>query len=150
MPSAFITALNINLFGFVGGVVVSIIGEALGALVSFGLYRLGFQKFIQKKSINHPNIHRLLEVEGREAFILIFSLRLLPFVPSGLVTFFASSGKVSWLVFASASTLGKIPALLIEAYSIYAVLEWSLPGKIILVALAIGLLFSTWRLQRKK
>ena len=35
IPSVFLTALNVKLFGFVGGAVVSLIGEAAGAIAAF-------------------------------------------------------------------------------------------------------------------
>jgi uncharacterized membrane protein YdjX (TVP38/TMEM64 family) len=59
----------------------------------------------------------LLEAKGLEAFFLVLSLRLLPFVPSGVVTFVATIGKTPLLIFIIASSIGKIPALLLEAYS---------------------------------
>ncbi|UYZ21337.1 hypothetical protein [Mesobacillus jeotgali] len=44
IPSAFITAANIIYFGFAGGLALSIIGEAAGAIISFFLYRKGVKK----------------------------------------------------------------------------------------------------------
>ncbi|MES2882632.1 MAG: VTT domain-containing protein, partial [Bacteroidota bacterium] len=111
LPSVFITAANILFFGFWQGILVSFLGEALGAVVSFLLYRKGFKKNVSARLQKFPRVQQLLMAEGNKAFGLIFSLRLLPFVPSGLVTFAAAMGKVSLLVFVVASSVGKIPAL---------------------------------------
>lgn len=148
LPSVFITAANILFFGFWQGTLLSIAGEALGAAVAFVLYRQGFKKLSQKGLEKYPRVKTLIEAEGRQAFGLIFSFRLLPFVPSGLVTFAAAVGKVGLLLFVVASSLGKIPALLIEAYSVYQVTEFGWQGKLILALAAVGILY--WVLRRKK
>lgn len=141
VPSFFLTTANITVFGFWGGATMSFIGEAFGAYCSFWLYRKGFKKLTETKIREFPQVEKLVMLEGKEAFILILSLRLLPFVPSGLVTFFAAIGKVAGATFLVASTLGKFPALLIEAYSVYQVSRWTVEGKVILALFASYLLY---------
>jgi uncharacterized membrane protein YdjX (TVP38/TMEM64 family) len=136
VPSVFLTAANILFFGFWYGTLLSFIGEAVGAAVSFVLYRKGFKKVSRQKLKGYPQVVKLLEAKGREAFILIFSLRLVPFVPSGLVTFAGAIGAVSASIFVISSSIGKLPALLLEAYSVYNVTEWNTGGKIILALIA--------------
>ena len=141
IPSVFITAANILFFGFWQGTLISIAGETIGAIVAFFLYRAGFRNTTQKKFSQQPKLQSLLNVRGREAFWLIFSLRLIPFVPSGLVTFAAAVGKTGAVVFITASTLGKLPALLMEAYSVLQVTEFGWQGKVILVLTAAVILY---------
>jgi uncharacterized membrane protein YdjX (TVP38/TMEM64 family) len=140
VPSVFITAANLVVFGFWNGTLLSFIGEGLGAVVAFILYRKGLRRVSETKMFLHPRVKQLLEVEGIQAFALVLSLRLLPFFPSGVVTFFAAVGKMSLLVFAISSTLGKLPALLIEAFSVNHVIEWTWQGKMILTLFAVTLL----------
>ncbi|RDU37741.1 hypothetical protein DRW41_07895 [Neobacillus piezotolerans] len=140
VPSVFLTAANIIVFGPVGGTLVSIAGEAAGAVVSFLLYRKGFKRWADKKLPDKRWIKKLLNARGKDAFFLILALRILPFVPSGLVTFAAAIGTVGVAVFTIASTIGKIPALIIEAYSVYQVTEWSFQGKIILAVFSMGII----------
>lgn len=141
VPSVFVTAANILFFGFWEGTLISFLGESLGAIIAFLLYRKGFKQRIHQQLEKFPQALRLIEAENRQAFLLILSLRLLPFVPSGLVTFAASIGKVSAFVFLLASSLGKLPALLIEAYSVYEVTQFGWQGKLILVLAAVALVF---------
>ncbi|MGZ5191172.1 MAG: VTT domain-containing protein [Flavisolibacter sp.] len=82
---------------------------------------------------------------GKESFLLILYLRLIPFVPSGLVTFCAAIGNISLLQFGIASSIGKIPALLLEGYSSYQVLEFGWQGKLILTIVAVTLIYLTLR-----
>ena len=81
-----------------------------------------------------------MDATGMKAFWLILSLRLIPFVPSGLVTFAAAIGEVTAITFLMASSIGKAPALLIEAYSVYQVTEWGWQGKVILGVVAVVIL----------
>jgi uncharacterized membrane protein YdjX (TVP38/TMEM64 family) len=147
VPSVFITAANISFFGFWKGTIISFLGEAIGAAIAFWLYRKGFKKPVAKKLDQYPKLKRLIDATGSETFWLIFSLRLIPFVPSGLITFAAAVGKVSAPVFIAASSLGKLPALLIEAYAVYEVTAFGWQGKLILVVVAVGLLY--WIIKKR-
>ena len=141
LPSVFITAANILFFGFWQGLLVSFLGEAIGAVVAFWLYRKGFKKVTSQSLHNYPRLQRLIAAKGKEAFLLIMGLRLLPFVPSGLVTFAAAIGNASLFIFVAASSLGKVPALFIEAYSVYQVTQFGWQGKVILALIAVALIY---------
>ncbi|MDQ6813431.1 MAG: VTT domain-containing protein [Bacteroidota bacterium] len=149
LPSVFLTAANILFFGFWKGATVSFAGEAIGAVIAFWLYRKGFKKNIQSKSTNYPLVQKLLQSEGKEAFIAIISLRLIPFVPSGIITFTAAIGRVSLLTFFIASSLGKIPALLFESYAAYQVTAFNWQGKVILLLAGLYLLYLAFRSKKR-
>ncbi len=146
VPSVFVTAANILFFGFINGTIISFMGEALGAAIAFLLYRKGFKKSTEKKLEKYKIISKLIQAENRQAFYLVFSLRLIPFVPSGLITFAAAIGKVSFYIFIIASSLGKLPALLMEAWSVYELTKFGWQGKVILIVIAIALLY--WVLMK--
>ncbi|MBB6451788.1 putative membrane protein YdjX (TVP38/TMEM64 family) [Salirhabdus euzebyi] len=137
IPSFFITAANITVFGFTEGMLLSLIGESIGALISFILYRKGINLLKTKYSIKNRLLLRLESKRGFDAFVLIFLLRLVPFVPSGLVNVAASLSSIKTWLFFWASSLGKIPALLLEAYSVNHVLQSSVEEKAILLLLTL-------------
>lgn len=146
IPSFFLTGANITFFGFWYGTFISFLGESVGSIVSFYLYRKGFKKISQNvQGKEHTKIKKLLYVEGIEAFYLILSFRLFPFIPSGAVNIFAALGKVSSLIFILGSSIGKIPALLIEAYSVMQITKFNNFGKIILVVASLYLLFKVFK-----
>ncbi|MDM5197161.1 VTT domain-containing protein [Fictibacillus enclensis] len=147
VPSVFLTAANLAVFGLWPGMAVSFAGEAIGAVVSFVLYRKGFRKAAEWKAM-HPKIKQLLEARGKEAFMLILALRILPFMPSGVVTFVAAVGKSSLLLFVLASSIGKIPAILIEGYSVYQLIQWTWEGKLVAAVMAVLLLLWCWKKLR--
>ena len=140
VPSAFLTILNVTVFGFWGGFWVSLAGEIMGSLIAFWLYRKGFRTFVDHKSKQSPRLQRLLNTSNREAFLLVLGLRLMPFVPSGLVTFYAAVGSMNFVTFAIASSLGKIPALWMEVFAANEVLEWTVTGQVIVILIAVCLL----------
>lgn len=146
IPSVFITSANIFVFGFWEGMFLSFLGESIGAVVAFLLYRFGLRGISRRYLRRFSRLKRLIDMKGKEAFLLIFALRLTPFAPSGVVTYFASVGKVSWQTFAVASSLGKMPALLLEAYSVYHLANWTIEGKLLL--LAIGGSIIIWTLKK--
>lgn len=145
LPSAFLTALNVQILGFGPGVAVSIVGEAFGAVLSFILYRRALHRYT---SPDGKRLRRLREAEGVEAWFLVLSLRLLPFVPSGLVTLSAAFSRMSLPSFALASTVGKVPALLMEALAFTAVLTVASGWQLVLVAV-LAVLCVVWRLSQR-
>lgn len=140
IPSAFLTAANLAFFGFFKGTLISFTGEVIGAGAAFYLYRKGFRGISREKLEKYPKLQRLLSATGREAFYLIVAFRLMPFVPSGFVTFFAAVGSVKPLTFLLANAIGKLPSVLLEAYSVHQVLNWTWEGKVVLLALSATLL----------
>lgn len=145
LPSAFLTALNVQLLGFGPGVAVSIVGEAVGAVVSFMLYRTALHRYA---SPDGKRLRRLRKAEGVEAWFLVLGLRLLPFVPSGLVTLSAAFSRMSLPSFAVASTIGKVPALLIEALAVTSVLSVATGWQLGLVGL-LAAFYAVWRLFQR-
>ncbi len=156
LPSFFITAANIAVFGLWWGGALSIAGESLGAVVAFTLYRKGlnrvaggrgrFSKGLEKR------MRRLAGAPEGRAFALVLAFRLLPYVPSGAVTLGAAAGRMRMRNFAAASTLGKIPALAVEVASVTAALQ--LPLEIFLGIVGGAILlwagFSIFRDRRSR
>lgn len=149
LPSYFITAANVLFFGFWPGTLLSFLGEALGAAVAFLLYRKGFQKKIINKLSRYPKINYLIAAKGAKAFYLVFITRIIPFIPSGLVSFGAAMSRMAFSAFVVASSLGKIPSLILEAYSVKAVTDFNWQGKLILAIFAIVALYFLFRNTKK-
>jgi len=150
IPSVFLTASNITFFGFETGIFISYIGECAGVGISFLLYRKGIQYVKKNIPANSKYLNKLMQSREKEAFLLIISLRLLPFMPSGLINLAASLSQISLLHFTLASALGKIPAMLLEGYSVKEVLSWEAKGKIILLTVASFILIIYWLIKRKR
>ncbi len=122
IPSAFLTTINISLFGFKGSIIIGFIGESIGAAISFWLYRKGLIKLESKNKI--PKFVKFYQVKNNlRSFLFILLLRILPFVPSSIVTLIAAIGSINFINFILASSIGKIPSLVFEVYSINTALK---------------------------
>lgn len=141
IPSFFVTAANVLFFGIWEGLAITFIGENAGSAVAFYLYRKGLKKEVGPKLERYKAARALLEADDKKAFWLIFSLRLIPLVPSGLVTFTAAMGRASFLTFLVANAVGKFPTLLLEAYAVRQVKEFDWQGKLILAIVATAALY---------
>lgn len=144
------TALNINSFGVTLGTVLSLSGEIFGAIAGFYLYRFGFSK-IDPQWLKHRFWRSLQRSSARQVFWAVILLRLIPFVPSGLVTAGAALTPISGPLFMIASTLGKIPAVFLEVAIVYGVILTIPPSY--QYGLAAGILLLTgvvWNKNRRK
>lgn len=155
LPSAFITVGTVGIFGFKLALLILIVGEAAGAIVSFILYRKGVHKLLSKPKTNSKEnkfLRKLKNTDGMTAFFIIVLLRIIPFVPSGVVTLTAALSKMGLIAFSLASTLGKIPALVVEVYSVSAVLtlqtEWQIG--LILMIVILFLFYLLWKRKKTK
>lgn len=150
LPSAFVTAGTVGYLGFHTGLMILMIGEAAGAIVSFILYRKGVNKltsYPKIRQIENKFLEKIKTTDGMTAFFMVILLRILPFVPSGAVTLTAALSKMKLISFSVASTLGKVPALWIESYSINHVLQ--LPFKsqltVVFTLFILVLLYFIWK-----
>lgn len=139
IPSFFVTAAAVLFFGYWPGIAITFVGEAVGAAVAFYLYRKGFKSSVRHKLEKYPAAERLLNADNRKAFWIIFSFRLIPVLPSGIVTFTSAMSRASLLTFIVAGSLGKLPSLLFEGYAALQVTELTWQGKLIITL--VGALF---------
>ncbi|RKX73693.1 MAG: hypothetical protein DRP60_11455 [Spirochaetes bacterium] len=141
LPSFFITAANIAVFGIWWGVAISVAGESLGAVAAFILYRRGLDRMAGRQGGFGTSLKIKMEkfsdaAEGR-AFLLVLAFRLLPYMPSGAVTLGAAGSRMRLWAFVLSSTLGKIPALAVEAATVTLVMKLPLKSFLAVAAIAI-------------
>ncbi|MCM3609860.1 VTT domain-containing protein [Planococcus sp. MERTA32b] len=137
------TGLNISSFGITLGTTLSLSGEIFGAIAGFYLYRFGFKK-MDPAWLKNRFWTKIQESSPSQVFWTVILLRLIPFVPSGLVTAGASLTPISGPLFMAASTIGKIPAVFIEVAVVYGLIhtipasyQYSLAGMILVILLLV-------------
>ncbi|OXS61491.1 hypothetical protein B1B00_08970 [Bacillus sp. DSM 27956] len=151
LPTFFITAMNITLFGLKTGIVVSILGESLGAIISFILYRKGISASKLDGITRNKYFVKLKNAQGNEWIFLLFAFRIVPFIPSSVVTVAASFSNIHIVAFSIISTIGKIPALLLEALIVINVIEASQGSLILMVAASVMVLgYLIFKMKRNK
>ncbi|MGL5086899.1 MAG: TVP38/TMEM64 family protein [Clostridium sp.] len=119
IPSVFVTGANIIFFGPFYGFIISLIGETIGAHITFLVYRKGFKNGAEKLTHKYDLVRKIVESKGRKTALLIFEGRLVPFIPSGFITLAASISSVNIYYFTLATLIGKIPSIALEALVSY-------------------------------
>ena len=103
------------LFGTLWGLVYSTIGLTMGTLVAFGIGRKWGEPLVRPwLSEHHWNrMNFIIEAEGA---ILCFILYLIPGVPKDIISYLFGISPLPFWVFATVSTLGRIPGTWISSY----------------------------------
>ncbi|GAB6180873.1 hypothetical protein JCM14036_21920 [Desulfotomaculum defluvii] len=114
IPSVFLTAANVLVFGLFEGFLISWAGEISGAAISFLLYRWGV-KSIAKLSTDQWKISKTVNsLSGIKQIYFLTVLRMAPFIPSGLINLLGAITTISFTNFIIATILGKFPSLVLE------------------------------------
>lgn len=149
VPSFFVTGANIIFFGPINGFLISLLGEVIGGVITFYLYRLGFKKKAKGLS-KYKMIDNITKSKGRKAAFLIFEARLLPFLPSGFVTLAAAISEVTIFPYFIATLLGKIPSIALEAIVSYDLINIDDNFiRLFITLLGIVLIYVTLKRKRK-
>ena len=149
LPSIFVTGANIAFFGPINGFLISLLGETLGAYITFTIYRLGFKKKIEKLEEKYRLISKIVKSDGKEAGLLICQGRIIPFIPSGVITFSASISNVNSAIFTVATFIGKAPSIALEALISYDIIN-IYSNWMRLAMMFIGLIFARYIITKKK
>ena len=100
-------------FGPVLGGTMTWVGSAAASILMFLFVRYGFQEWGVRLLHSRKGIGKVTELFERNAFLTILFTRLLPFIPSILINTYAALSRVSFTSYAIASSIGKIPAMLL-------------------------------------
>ncbi|WP_312470041.1 TVP38/TMEM64 family protein [Neobacillus sp.] len=104
-------------FGVAQGVAISLAGAMAGTMGFFFLSRFGFRDFAQEKIVKYPKVQEYQGFLNRHSFMAILTCRFIPIIPASVVNLICGLSNVRWLTFFSASTIGKIPNILILSYA---------------------------------
>ncbi|SPF32830.1 conserved membrane hypothetical protein [Candidatus Desulfosporosinus infrequens] len=151
VPFVLIAGVNTILYGWVGGILLSLGGSLLGATLGFWLARTLGQTWVQPKVAKLGKWGALLR---GNSFTVVFLSRLIPVLPSAAVNYASGLSQMTFLSFLLATLLGKTPMIIWESWVGHDL--WKIahhPGRLLL-ALAIGtLLFGSvglyWYLSNK-
>jgi uncharacterized membrane protein YdjX (TVP38/TMEM64 family) len=110
----------------VGGVIGAAYGPALGGLVTwtgsasasilmFLFVRYGYQEWGVRMLHKRKGIDKITTLFEKNAFLMILFARMIPVIPSIIVNIYSAISRVSFAAYAVASSIGKIPAMLLFA-----------------------------------
>lgn len=99
--------------GPVSGAVITWIGSTAASILMFTFVRYGYQDWGGRMLHRYQKIGKLTTLFERNAFLAVLFARLIPFIPSIIVNVYAALSRMSFLSYTVASSIGKIPAMLL-------------------------------------
>lgn len=113
IPFSLLAGINILLFGWLGGFLLSLTGSLLGSSLAFWIGRHLGQEWAR------PHLEKLgkwNKLSDTKNFYLIVLARLIPFLPSAAVNYAAGVSPMKFPLFLGATLLGKLPMIAWESW----------------------------------
>lgn len=102
-------------FGPVLGGVMTWVGSTLASILMFLFVRYGYQEWGERVLHSRNSVGKITVLFEKNAFLTILFTRLIPFIPSIVINIYSALSRVSFAAYAIASSIGKIPAMLLFA-----------------------------------
>lgn len=99
--------------GPMAGGVVTWAGSAMASILIFAWVRYGYAEWGSRLLHGQHRLGRVTAMFERNAFLAILFSRLIPVIPSIFINVYAALSTMSFLSYSVASSLGKIPAMLL-------------------------------------
>ncbi len=155
IPFPLLAGLNIVLFGWILGFILSLGGSIIGSSLGFWLARFLGQEWVHAKLANSDKLSQWANLSRKKLFYLIILARLTPIFPAAVVNYAAGLSPMKFQLFFAASLLGKIPMVAWESWIGHDFWQLSHHPKRFAVALILGsLIFGglwlSYRFQRSE
>lgn len=102
-------------YGPILGGFITWFGSSLASILMFLFVRYGYQDWGMKILHQYKGLAKVTVLFENNAFLMILFSRMLPFIPSIIINIYSALSRVSFLSYAIASSLGKVPAMLLFA-----------------------------------
>ena len=152
LPSTVLNLAGGALFGPWLGSLWTTVGALVAAVVAFGFTRTVGRELVEKRLAGY---WQAIDAEIRKGgMVYMFSIRLLPVIPYGLVNFAAGLTSISWKDYVIGTALGTLPGVLPFVLLGSSGLTLSLTGDLVPLVVAltlIGMLVggATWYRRRR-
>lgn len=140
-PFSLLAGINILLFGWFGGFLLSLTGSLLGSSLAFWISRHLGQEWARPHLAKLGKWNKLSDAKN---FYLIVLARLIPVLPSAAVNYAAGVSPIRFPLFLGATLLGKLPMIAWESW--FGHDFWHLmqhPKRFFLALLSGGIIFGT-------
>lgn len=111
VPLFLVAGANGFIFGIAWGIVITLVGALLGSTVAFFMARfLARDYFTKKLSKYMPQVEEMSKKSGVR---VVFLARLVPILPSSVISYAAGLSRMKFRGFFLASVFGKLPEIII-------------------------------------
>lgn len=114
IPLFVVAGANGFIFGVLRGTVITLAGAMIGASIAFYLARFFRCGFLDQKAAS--NRYRLNRLDPRHGPRLVFLARLVPVIPSSVVSYLAGLSRMRFSSFFLVSVLGKLPEIVLYTF----------------------------------
>lgn len=102
------------IYGLFWGIVISWVGELIGALLMFVFARCFFRQTVEKLVAKSKYLQQVDDYSAEKGFKALLIARLFPLAPSGIITAVAAISGMSFFDFFWATLIGKLPPVIIK------------------------------------
>lgn len=113
-PSVFLSTANGLIFGLPLGILISWLAETVGVVLSFLLMRFFFRDTAELLIAKSNSLQHIDRASGEKGFYWIAVARMLPYVPSGILTAVGAVSRISVKDYIIANLIGKFPSTSLE------------------------------------
>nr|WP_240675834.1 TVP38/TMEM64 family protein [Ammoniphilus sp. CFH 90114] len=103
-------------YGPLSGGIITWIGSSMASLIMFIFVRYGYQEWGAQFLKKYKRTEQVTLLFERNAFLVILFSRMIPIIPSIFINIYSALSRVSFMVYALASSIGKVPAMLLFAF----------------------------------
>ncbi|MEB1809482.1 MAG: TVP38/TMEM64 family protein [Bacillaceae bacterium] len=139
-------------FGPTLGAFVIWVGSSAASIIMFLVVRFSFQDWGNAILRNYKPLEKVTVLFERNAFFALFLSRLIPFIPSIIVNVYAALSRVSFINYAVASSLGKMPSMML--FAIVGNTLVTNPRDLVLIfffyLVFVGVVFGCYKLWKKR
>jgi uncharacterized membrane protein YdjX (TVP38/TMEM64 family) len=150
-PAIIFSTANTLIFGIIPGIVLSVVAETCGVVVSFLLLRFLFRTSAEKIIAQHASLKKIDSFSGKNGFTVMLIARMVPYFPSILLNAFGAISAISLFDYTLASLVGKFPSTAIEAIIGHDTVagDGDYTRIIIVCILAVLLIIGAWWYERR-
>jgi uncharacterized membrane protein YdjX (TVP38/TMEM64 family) len=103
-------------FGLWWGFLIVLVGNSIGAAISFALSRWVGQHWLRRRFARNPMLRALEPAVEREGWKIIFLTQLHPLFPTSLINYFCGLTTIPFRTYMLWVTLGRAPGLFLYVY----------------------------------
>lgn len=150
LPTIFLSAANGLIFGLPLGILISWLGECVGVIISFYVMRLFMYETAQKLISKSKRLGDIDSASGSEGLKFMTLARMLPYVPSGILTAVGAVSHMSVRDFVISTLVGKLPSTALEVMVGHDLVEFGAHSKRLGITATFILLVYLYLAYRRK
>lgn len=152
IPASFVMFANGVAFGTSNGAMVNIAGRILGAAITFGIARMLGKGAVERLVGKLTHASKFEEWMQRRGGWAVFATRVIPGMPSDMLSYVAGLTNVSWRTYLVATLFGFLPQSIVFAWFGAEATEWfwliMMSGTILTCVLGAATIIVQWVRRR--